>query len=124
MTEEYGGLTLVIETNGKDWYWAMYFISGKVSHFSPMYSSIEAVVDSAKAHIYNMNHPQVICLRFDKRVVPNTLEKDIPDYELYFRSILKTFKSISETVKIPENDTIEPEIKTPQVKKNHLTLIQ
>jgi hypothetical protein len=131
---DYGGFTLMIETDGKNWYWAAYLPSGKVSHYSPMYSTIEGVCDSAKAHIYNINAPHVTCLRFDQRIKPRLSNEDLSNYEEYFRKLLKMYESVQETThfdgtlvntgEVPLEVVPSSETEPTPPRKGHLTLVQ
>lgn len=115
----YDQLTLIIESSGDQFHWTVLGpVSGKPSYYSVMYDDIKLAIDSAKAHIYNMNNLGVVIGRWDNRIKPYSItDEHTPIYEYYFRNILKT---IDHTV---EEYTPEPEPEHTPPKRGHLSLV-
>lgn len=129
------GLTLIIEQNAHQFYWTVLAPSGRPAYFSIMYDDIKLAIDSAKAHIYNMNNMHVVIGRWDARIQPHSItDENTPEYEHYFRNILKNIEHkieeyLPETEPIPvttepEGLDTEPEPERTPPKRGHLSLVQ
>lgn len=122
----YNQLTLIIEPSGDQFHWTVLGPSGEPAYYSKMFDSIKLAIDSAKAHIYNMNNMSVVIGRWDNRIQPHSVtDENTPEYELYFRNILK---NIAHTVEEydPEptsGPTPEPEPERTPPKRGHLSLV-